>query len=456
VKIAVVGGGVGGLTCGLRLRERGHEVVVLEREAEPGGKVQTERTPSGWLVERGPAGVLDNSPPTLALYRDLGIENELVVSDDAARRRFIVRDGRMMLVSPPNLLVGRLMTMRERLRVAAEPLVRARRVGEGDDDDETLEAFTTRRLGASVASRFVEPIASGVYAGDWSRLSAASAFPKLVELERAHGSLLAGAIATARQARREGKPRKPARLTSLRGGMGLLSRTLAARLGPSLRTGGEALALRARGGGGFTIDTNSGPLDVDRVVLALPSEPAAKLVAGVAGGVGAALADAYRGIPYAPIAAICLGFPRASVRHPLDGFGFLAPRREGERVLGVLWMTSIFPGQDHQAPEGHVLLRVMLGGRTDPEGPGLPDAVLVAIARQAALRHLGAGGEPSFTHVTRWTHAIAQYELGHGRRVEEITARGEPAGIYATGAALRGVGVNDVIRDAEAVAARLV
>jgi len=451
MKIAVVGGGVGGLTCAFRLRERGHDVVVLEREGEAGGKVQTERTASGWLVEHGPAGVLDNSPPTRELYRDLGIADAVVQSDDAARRRFIVRDGQMMLVSPPNLLVGKLMTMRERLRVVAEPFVRARR----DDEDETLESFTTRRLGASVASRFVEPIASGVYAGDWSRLSAASAFPKLVELERAHGSLLFGGIASARQARREGKPRKPARLTSLRGGMGTLPRALAAKLGPSLRTGVEAKALRARAGGGFTIDTKDGPLDVDRVVLALPSRPAAALVAGVSGGVGAALADAFAAIPYAPIAAICLGFPRASVRHPLDGFGFLSPRREGERVLGVLWMTSIFPGQDRQAPDGQVLLRVMLGGRTDPEGPGLPDDVLVGIARQAALKHVGAGGEPSFTHVTRWSEAIAQYELGHGRRVEAITTRGEPAGLYATGAALRGVGVNDVIKDAEAIAARL-
>jgi oxygen-dependent protoporphyrinogen oxidase len=450
MKIVVVGGGVAGMTCALRLRDRGHDVVVLERERVAGGKVQTEHS-GGWLVERGPAGVLDNAPTTTALYRDLGLAGDVLVSDDAARRRFIVRDGQMMLVSPPNLLVGKLMTVRERLRVVAEPFVRARKL-DGDGDDETLADFATRRLGASFASRFIEPIASGVYAGDWSKLSAASAFPKLVELERAHGSLLIGAIAAARQARREGKPRQPARLTSLRGGMGALSRALAARLGPSLRCGVEVRALARRPAADvFSIDTNDGPLEADRVVLALPSAPAAALVRAV----DARIADAFGAIPYAPIAAICLGFPRAAVRHPLDGFGFLAPRREGERVLGVLWMTSIFPAQDRQAPDGQVLLRVMLGGRTDPDGPSLPDAALVDIARAAVLRHLGAGGEPTFTHVLRWTDAIAQYELGHARRVDEITARGEAIGVYSTGAALRGVGVNDVIKDAEAIAARL-
>jgi oxygen-dependent protoporphyrinogen oxidase len=444
VKVVVVGGGVAGLTCALALRERGHEVIVVEREAQAGGKVRTERV-GPWQVEWGPAGVLDNVPETMALFARVGVEP--IVSSDASRRRFVVRDGRLRELpdSPPKLLVTRTLTVGEKLRLIGELRV-PKRVTDGD---ETLAEFARRRFGADLAARFVEPIVSGVYAGDYARLSAASAFPRLVELERAHGSLLRGMVALERERRRAGLPRKPARLTTLRGGMGALPRALAARLDGALRTGEEALAIE-RAPSGLAVRTPSGALAADRVVLALPPDDAARL----ARPLDAAIADAYAAIPSVGVVAVSLGYARADVGHPLDGFGFLAPRAEKLRVLGVIWMTSAFPSAG-QAPDGHVLLRCLIGGAHDPAAPALSDEELTAIAREGLRATLGLAAQPRFVHVLRWASAIAQYEVGHAARSAIVDERGRAIGLHACGAALHGVGVNDVIRDGLAVAERI-
>jgi oxygen-dependent protoporphyrinogen oxidase len=444
MKIAIVGGGVAGLACALALRERGHEPIVLEREARAGGKVGTDAM-GGWLVERGPAGVLDNAPATQALYTELGLQP--VVSDDAARRRYIARKGRLRELpeSPPKILLSRTLTLGEKWRIFREP----KAPPAPKDVDETLEAFARRRLGPSLAASFVEPIASGVFAGDYARLSVASAFPKVVELERAHGSLIRAMIAIERARRAEGRPRAPARLTTLPGGMGALPAALARALAGALHTGVEVNALE-RSGEGWRVQTASGPFEVDRVVLALPADEAARLCRPI----DAAIADAFAAIPLAGIAAVSLGWARADVAHPLAGFGFLVPRKEQVRLLGAIWMSSTFPAA-HQVPEGHVLLRCLIGGATDPAALALSDEELIAIAREGLRGLVGIEAPPRFRHVVRWPRGIAQYEVGHAGRVALIETRAQPLGLYATGASLRGVGVNDVIREARALARRL-
>jgi oxygen-dependent protoporphyrinogen oxidase len=438
MRVAIVGGGVAGLTLALALRDRGHEPLVLEREPRPGGKVGTERV-GDWQVERGPAGVLDDAPATQALLDRFGIER--VPSDAAARRRFVVRGGRLREVpaSPPQLLLSTTLTVGEKWRLMREP--HAPPPPEGGD--ETVAEFARRRVGASLAAAFVEPMVRGVYAGDYARLSLRSAFPRVAQLEREHGSLLRGLIAA--QKARTGPP---PHLISLKGGMGALPAALAAALGPSLRCGAAVTSL-ARAGSGWQLATAGGPVEAERVVLALPPDDAAALVRPV----DAALGDAWASIPAAGAVAVSLGYARADVAHPLDGFGFLVPQQEGGRLLGVLWMTSTFPTAA-QAPAGHVMLRCLLGGAQDPGATALTDEALLALARDELRARLAVTAAPAFTHVVRWPHGIPQYEVGHAARVETIEARGAPLGLYATGAGLRGVGVNDVVREAAALAER--
>jgi oxygen-dependent protoporphyrinogen oxidase len=166
------------------------------------------------------------------------------------------------------------------------------------------------------------------------------------------------------------------------------------------------------------------------------------------------MAEAFDAIPQVGVAVVTLGYPRATVKHALNGFGFLAPRVEKQRVLGTLFMTSIFPSLS-QAPAGHVILRCLVGGAHDPEAAKLDDAALVEIARAGLEASVGTTGAPVFTHVVRWPRAIPQYVVGHAGRVATIEERGARMGLYATGAALRGVGVNDVVREAKALVERL-
>jgi oxygen-dependent protoporphyrinogen oxidase len=446
MRVVVIGGGLAGLTCALELRERGHDVQVLEREARPGGKVRTERL-GDWQLELGPSSLTANAPATEALLQRIGLAGEVVPSAEAAKHRFVVRNRKLREVpdSPPKLVTSRAISLADRWHILREPNAAPPPV----DIDETVAEFASRRFGPELARRLVEPMVTGVFAGDYAQLSVKSAFPRVAAMEREHGSLVKALIALERARRSAGGPRPSSGLTTLRGGMERLPAALAACLGPALRPGTEVESLQ-RETDGLTVRTTAGPVAAERVVLALPADDAAR----VCRSLDPTLADAYAAIPIAGVASVSLGFAAGEVTQSLAGFGFLVPRIEGLRLLGALWMTSSFP--DHkQAPHGHVLIRCLIGGALDPGALELSDEGLIACAREGLAGAMRLSAEPCFTHVARWPSAIAQYVIGHADRVGVIEARGVQFGVYPSGAALRGIGVHDVIREAQATAARL-
>jgi oxygen-dependent protoporphyrinogen oxidase len=446
MRVVVIGGGLAGLTSALALRDRGHEVQVLERERRPGGKVRTERI-GEWQLELGPSSLTTNAPLTEALFARLGIDGEVIPSAEAAKHRFVVRDGKLREVpdSPPKLLTSRAISLADRWHILREP----KAPPPPADVDETVAEFAVRRFGPELARRLVEPMVTGVFAGDYAQLSVKSAFPRLVALEREHGSLVKALIALERARRSAGTARPRGPLATLRGGMERLPAALAARLGDAVRTSTEVFGIE-RGTAGLTIRTSTGPITAERVILALPADDAARTCRSL----DPMLADAYAAIPLAGVASVSLGYAVGEVKHALAGFGFLVPRIEGLRLLGALWMTSSFPGSK-QAPSAHVLIRCLIGGALDPSALELSDEGLVACAREGLARAMDLTAEPCLTHVARWPSGIAQYVSGHAARVEVIEGRGVQFGVQATGAALRGIGVHDVIREAEAAAQRL-
>ncbi|HEX7186488.1 MAG TPA: protoporphyrinogen oxidase, partial [Thermoanaerobaculia bacterium] len=284
----------------------------------------------------------------------------------------------------------------------------------------------------------VGPFVSGVYAGDPERLSVRWAVPRIHALERDHGSLIRGAFA-----RRKG-PAPEGAMISFREGLEVLPRRLAKDIG-DVRTGVAAQRV-IRAGQGFQIETDSGTLEAGQVVLAVPADAAAHLLDEATGGRSRLFAE----IPYAPVAIVCLGWRREDVGHPLGGFGFLAPRKEGLRVLGCLFPSEIFA---ERAPEGHVALAAFAGGCTDPEIVSWDDDRIASTVESEIRTALGLRGEPAYRLVRRWPQAIPQYELGHGRFVEtaEEIERDLP-GLRIGGNFLHGVSVPDCIRNATAMA----
>lgn len=455
-RVVIVGGGIAGLACAHRLTvDAGDrcEVIVLEQSDRIGGPLRSERV-DGFLCEWGPNGFLDNAPDTLALVSELGLDADLLPSLDHARRRFVFRRGRLHLLplSPGGFLRSGVMSLRGKLRLAAEPLARRKREG-----DETIHAFAERRLGREAADVLIDPMVSGVFAGDARQLSLQASFRKIWELEAEHGGLFRALVARRKARRASGAPIGApfGRLTSFAGGIETLPLALGRSLGARVRTRTSVVGLEPVPGTGNTPSSwrvSLGAGDVvtsDHVVLTVGPSAASRLVMMLDAELAATLAR----IPSAPVAVIALGYDLPALGHPLDGFGFLVPRGEGPRILGALWDSSVYAGR---APAGQGLIRVMAGGAHDPDMLALTDDDLVGVVRQDLQTVMGITTTPRMVRIIRHAEGIPQYTVGHLdrlARIEEALMR--HAGLHLAGHGYRGVGINHGIADANKVAARV-
>jgi oxygen-dependent protoporphyrinogen oxidase len=463
-----------------RFRDQGRELAirVLEADAVAGGTMRTDLV-DGFRVEWGPNGFLDHEPAMLRFVDELGLRDQLLPANASSARRFLLHRGRPILLpsSPGAFFRSPLLGAGAKASLLAEPF----RPRYGGSEEETVASFVRRRLGPEFVSRLVEPMVTGIFAGDVERLSLDAAFPRLRALEREHGSLLRGMVARGRELRRarrrgdpvpSGGPAGPGgHLTSFREGMGQLVSTLTDSLGDALITRAPVVALLPRDDGAFEITYRVGDpgrrdlgslfaravarrqgersLIADVVVSALPAGALAPLLAPWRPDEASRIA----GVPVAPVAVVALGFDRAQVRHPLDGFGMLIPREEGIRTLGALWTSSLFP---HRAPEGMVLLRCMIGGALDRTVADDPESSLLATVVGEMGAVLGFEGPPRMTRVYRHRKGIPQYEVGHLDRVAAADRlEAEVPGLFITGNSLRGVAVNACVKDATRVADRV-
>jgi protoporphyrinogen/coproporphyrinogen III oxidase len=444
--IAVVGGGVSGLTAAYGLARRGLPFVLLEASDRWGGVVRSLRE-DGFLFEAGPDAMLTTKPDALALVRDLGLEGRVVPTNRQLRTVYVVKRGALhpmpegMVLGVPNrwgpLWRSGLFSFAGKLRMTLEPFVPRRR----DDGEESIAAFVRRRLGREAFERLGDALLGGIHAGDTERLSIQATFPRLVDLEAKHGSLVRGFQAAPRP------PAESSTFVSLEGGLSELVDALVARLPAEALRPSTAVTAVAPAARGWTVRTSDGQAIAARaVVVALPAPRAAVLLRPCA----PSLADELAPIRFVSTAIVLLGFAREQVAHPLDGYGLLVPRTEGLRLTAAGFFSTKFPGR---APEGHVSLRAFLGGAHDPDIADADEATLVGVAMRELTPLLGLRGQPVYRRVCRWPAATPQMELGHRDRLARIEAmlQGRP-GLFLTGAGLRGTGLPDTIADANATA----
>jgi oxygen-dependent protoporphyrinogen oxidase len=424
-RVVVVGGGVSGLALAHRLMDR-VEVTLCEAGARPGGHATTVRE-EGFLVEAGPNGFLDRNPGPLALARELGLAGELIEARPEAKRRFVLRGGRLRRVpdSPPTLLTSDALSPAGKLRLLLEPWAGPRPV----DREETVDEFARRRIGPEAADVLVGAAVAGISAGDSRLLSLPAAFPLMARMEREHGSLLRAFAAR----RRAGVG--PPRLVAFRDGMGQLVAALAGALGPRLRT--NAAVARVERGDGATpwrvVLADGTPLAADHVVLALPAPAAGRVVAGLDGELARTLAAT----PFSSVAVVALAFRAADLPRPLDGYGYLVGRHEHLSTLGVVFESVLFAGR---APQGSVLVRVILGGTGHPELAALPASGRIEIARRELAHVLGITAPPTHDWSFAWPGAIAQYVRGHRERVAAArAAAGRHEGLSLCGTSYDGI-----------------
>jgi oxygen-dependent protoporphyrinogen oxidase len=447
---AIIGGGISGLALAHGLRARGKEVVVLEASPRPGGTIHTFRE-QGFIAEAGPNGFLDKEPATGRLVAALGLSGKVKVAEPANKLRFIWLGGRLQPVptSPPGFLRSQLLPFSAKLRAAGEVFV-----GRSDQGgDESLASFARRRFGPAILP-LVDAVQTGIYAGDVEKLSLLATFPRLAALELEHRSIILGASRERRQRAdrptfsASAPPPGPAQLCTFEGGLSTLVEALAASLGPALRTSAQVQGL-SREGASWRVQLEGGAVEAEKVVLAVPSHAAAPLIRPL----DAELAEQVASIQHSRMAVLHLGFPKRALPVVPEGFGFLAPRAEGRRVLGCIYVSSIFPWR---APEGEALLTLMVGGATRPELMDLDDAALVALGREELQAALGIRAEPSYVRLQRWERGIPQYNVGHLARLDRILRRAAALpGFHLAGNSFRGIGMNDCIRTAAELTAEL-
>ena len=438
-RIAIAGAGIAGLAAAVRL-SASHDVAVFEREPLAGGKIHTE-TIDGFVFDWGPNGFLSNATELGALVRDAGLEADVVAAAPTAAKRFIYWHGALheLPAKPPRALSMTLLSPWGKLRALGDLIGRRPAPPAAGADDESVYAFAERRFGHEVAERMVAPALLGISGGDARTTSAAALFPRLGELERAHGSIIRGMI------RARSSPGRTSTFSAH--GMQRLTDRLADMLGERLHPG-CAVERAEPHAGGWRLTHAGGETDDDAVLLCCPAPAAARIVEGF----DPALAAELRAIRYAPMRVAGIAFRAADVAHPLDGFGFLAARGQGLRILGALFTSTIFP---QQAPSGVAYLRVFLGGATDPEIVEYDAPATRAIVRADLARALGITAEPIAYHEAIWRQAIPQYDVDHRARMARIDERvRQHPGLALAGNAYRGLGVGDTVRDAAAVAAR--
>jgi oxygen-dependent protoporphyrinogen oxidase len=438
---AVVGAGISGLSAAWFLRERGFSVRVFEAGSDVGGSIRSFLS-QDFLVEAGPNSTLDNTDALGELVTGVGLDHRLQEANPQAKRRYILKHGELLPLpaSPPAFIKTTLFSARGKLRLLAEPFIgRAK-------SEETIADFVRRRLGPEFLDWAIDPFVSGVYAGDPERLSVRAATAKIYALEDQYRSLIVGAIRRALQGRKSG-PAPSGRLINFAGGMQTFPQGIAASLGEAVETGARVSALsREANSWKLQVDGHATPWLARRVVLAVPAYRAAELMATLS----PALAEELGAIEYPPVASVAIGFKREQISHPLDGFGFLIPRREGKQTLGTLFSSTLFPDR---TPPDQVLLTSFIGGARNPGVAKAQEAELGARVLQEIAPVLGIVGAPVFEKVSFWPRAIPQYNLGYNVRLGRIKqALSQLGGLYARANWVDGISLSDCVRNGRAVA----
>jgi oxygen-dependent protoporphyrinogen oxidase len=446
-RVVVIGGGITGLAAAHRLREQlgAQHVTLIESSPRLGGKISTTHT-DGFVLEGGPDCFLASKPAATQLCEALGLGAHIIGTNPALRRSFVKRGDRLHPLPDgitglvPSrilpLMTTSVLSIGGRARAAMEMFV-PRLKG---DEDESVASFVRRRFGNEAWQWLVEPLLSGIYAGDGEQLSVRATFPQLRETERRDGSVLKPMLAAKIAGNGNGAPRG---FVSLSGGM----QELVDALTESLADVDIRLESRVAGitriGEEYQVDFEGGSsLAASTIIFATPAYVTAALVAGIDTEMAAEL----RAIPFVSTATISVAFSRSDIARTLPGYGYVSPRANGGDVVACTWTSNKFPSR---VPTGAVLLRFFVGRAGAEANASTTDEMLKAIVTKELRDVLGITAVAKFTSIARWPNALPQYVMGHADRVARIFnyAAGH-RGLFLAGASYRGVGIPDCISSA--------
>ena len=445
-RIAIIGGGISGLSAAFALERHRRNGVALEYsvfESSPrlGGVLLTEHV-DGCLVEGGPDSFLTEKPWAADLCREIGLGDQLIGSNDRERKTYILVKGRLvsipdglMFMVPTKILPviwSPLFSTGTKIRMMREWFHAPKKAAV----DESVASFVERHYGPEMVDRLADPLLSGVYGGQASQLSLRAVLPRFGEMEARHGSLGRAMLAARRNAPKPGAA-KPL-FTSLKDGMQQMVDAVLSHLPPSTFRANTTVEAIQRQDSGWVVSAGYASDLFDAVIVSTSAQAAARL------GLPQNLSTALGGIEYTSSVTITLAYDRAVRQSLPPGFGFLVPRSEGTRLLAATFVHNKFP---HRAPQDRALIRCFLGSARNQTILDQSDDDLLRLVRQELRHILKLTAEPLFTRVYKWKDAMAQYNVGHIERIYSIEqACRELPGLALAGNAYHGIGVPDCVR----------
>ncbi len=467
--VVIIGGGISGLSAAWYLQQQAQNsgpaisYTILESSDRWGGKILTEQvdgfTEVPFVVEAGPDSFLTQKPWALQLARELGLAERLLGTNDRMRNVYVLHRGKplklpdgVLLIVPTKFMpfaLSPLISPLGKLRMGLDLFIPAKR----DDQDETLAEFVCRRLGNEALDKIAEPLMSGIYNAEADRQSILATFPRFRQLEREHGSLIRGMLASRRQhppgASQQSHAAKISMFMSLEGGTQELVDALVDHLRGDLRLRAPVSAVELTPEGSYRVTTSGHEtLYADAILLTTAAYVAADLIRPLAPAAAGKLAS----IRYVSTGTISMAFHAADIKRPLYGFGLVVPKSEQRPINAITISSTKF---NHRAPDDYVLLRVFFGGSRSPESMTYDDDQLLSVVRRELRDILGIESAPLFHRIYRWHQANPQYDVNHLERIAEIEAA-LPSGVYATGSAFRGVGMPDCVHQAQQTANKIV
>jgi oxygen-dependent protoporphyrinogen oxidase len=442
-RVAVIGGGISGLSAAYYLAKLGIGCTLIERQPRLGGVIRTDKV-KGCVIEAGPDSFIAQKPWAFELIRALGLGGDVIGSNDHLRCTYVVKHRRLvrlpdglMLMIPTKvmpLIASPLLGWGTKLRMAFEWL---RRPSRGEFIDDSVAHFVASHYGQETVDYLAEPLLAGIYGGDPEQLSVASVLPRFVEIERKYGSLTRGVLRERARAARQAKG-SPL-FQTLKGGLNQLVEAVEAGTRPAPVVLHGAAETLVREGSAYRVRVNGDWVEADHVVLACPAYEAGALLTAL----DRELAQQLEAIPYSNAITISAGYQRPQFTHPLNGFGFLVPKRERELLMACTWVGTKFA---HRVPESKAVLRCFVGGQ-DESALALSDQELETHTRAELSDLMGVTTDPAFVHIARWPRSMAQYPVGHAARVRDIEARlAKLPGVHVAGNAYHGIGVPDCVR----------
>lgn len=455
-KIVILGAGISGLATAFWLNKKGFDVTILEAQNQVGGAMKTSHE-DDFLIDFGPNSGLETTPLIRQIVDEVGLSDEMIYASEISSKRYILRNDKLhelpMGLSP--FLKTKLFSVKGKLRLFGEPFIGK----SADGYYQSIAEFVERRLGKEFLDYAIDPFVSGVFAGDPTKLSVKSAFPKLYRLEELYGGLVKGMIKGARERKKRAEESKQsAKMFSFKSGMQTfpkaITKTLEGKIALECRVksverphchgqreAGRVEKWQIR----YERNGEERALECDNIISTVPAYIAAEIF----GGLDSELINHLNSIYYPPVMVLYLGFNKDDIGIPLDGFGYLIPSKEKKNFLGAIWSSTIFP---NRSSENKAAFTLFVGGARSPQILDAQKDILIKNALTEFKKIMKTDSEPVIIKAKMWQKAIPQYNIGHIEHENYFDKfEKENPGIFLSGNYRGGISVGDCVKNSELV-----